>query len=89
MQNTNAASIGSTGSPAVTKLKLDARELVHDIHSGMNDFSLMQKYALSAKGSKGRLRWNSKSGAPVYLSLVVADGVIYFGSNDGNFYVLD
>lgn len=33
--------------------------------------------------------WTFKSGGPIWSSPVVADGTVYFGSNDGNVYALN
>ncbi|MFP4381259.1 MAG: PQQ-binding-like beta-propeller repeat protein [Candidatus Sumerlaeia bacterium] len=34
-------------------------------------------------------KWKFKTGGPVLSSPVVVDGIVYIGSNDGNFYALD
>jgi len=36
-----------------------------------------------------RLKWSYATGAAVYSSPAVANGVVYVGSTDGNFYALD
>jgi outer membrane protein assembly factor BamB len=37
----------------------------------------------------GRERWAVDTGAAAWSPPVVADGVVYFGSRDGNLYALD
>lgn len=37
----------------------------------------------------GQLRWNFTTGAWVYTTPVVANGIVYAGSDDGNFYAVN
>jgi hypothetical protein len=45
-------------------------------------------YPEAASPATGRLKWSFAAGAPIVGSPVVADGVVYFGSLDGQLYAL-
>src|SRR5437660_7552558 len=44
-------------------------------------------YALNA--TSGAKQWSFSTGAGIFSSPVVANGILYFGSDDGNLYALD
>jgi len=55
MKKSNVIQIRPTPSQGNGKRKIDARQALNDVLSGMNDQTLMQKYALSATGLKSLL----------------------------------
>ena len=54
------------------------RDLAHTGNAGAN---------ITSPG--GTLKWTFSTGGPVHSSPAVVDGVVYFGSRDGNIYALD
>ncbi|MGK5093750.1 PQQ-binding-like beta-propeller repeat protein [Deltaproteobacteria bacterium TL4] len=63
---------------------------------GINSNGTMHRYDLHRTGVfqgpaplKGELLWKFKTGGEIHTSPVVADGSVYFGSDDGFFYALN
>lgn len=46
-------------------------------------------FSQAPNDSEARIAWKFRTGAPVYASPEIADGVIYIGSIDSTFYALD
>ncbi len=54
------------------------RDLAHTGNAGQNITS-----------PEGTLKWTFNTGGPIHSSPAVVDGVVYFGSQDGNIYAVD